>query len=571
MNISTNQTTDGNRTGHPLTGLFTVGGWRVDPSADQISHDDSSIKLEPRVMELLVYLARHPGQVVSRQTLEAHVWQGRVVSYDAVTNAVIKLRRAFDDDSRNPRIIETLSKRGYRLIAPVQPVSATGLEQGLGSSATQAVNPAPKPWRWWATGAAMVFAGLIVAVLLQPDAGEVQPAARARIVVLPFDNLSGNPGQDYISRGMTQDLITELSRSPRLAVIAVNSAFAYEGNESLARLRRELDVDYVVRGSVRREAEQVRINALLLDANEGRHIWAEHYDGVPEDTFDFQDAIVGRITTSLDVNMRGGAAFDATHAKYSDSIAAYDHYLQGRDHYGRRSLADLESAKESFRKAIELDPGFARAHASLALTHLRDIIDGWTGASSASLQEARESARRATELDDALPEVHFVNALLALFERDYQLASAELDRATALRPSYADAHGALAWVLHFAGRPVEAKERLQTAMLLNPHVTAPYLLIDGGISFTLGRTEEAVATLQQALDISPTHPRIHIWLAAAHARAGRLEEANWIIEQLLVLHPSISLSRIGDAFPFKDPAALEVLVAALRDAGLPEG
>ena len=147
---------------------------------------------------------------------------------------------------------------------------------------------------------------------------------------------------------------------------------------------------------------------------------------------------------------------------------------------------------------------------------------------------------------------------------------AELNKAIALRPSYADAYATLAWVLHFAGRPEEGQRHLRTALLLNPHVTASYLLIDGGIAYSLGRTQEAISILEQAMEMSPTNPRIHIWLAAAHARAGHTDEANWIIEQLLLVHPTIRVSRFGDMFPFKEPAYLEGLTEFLRNAGLPE-
>lgn len=556
---------------------FSVGGWRVDAVAGKISSGDTQMQLEPKAAEVLVYLAQHPGRVVSRQELEASVWNGRVISYDAVTNAVIKLRKAFGDDARDPHIIETLSKRGYRLVAPVESAAIPADPQNPIPSGVAAPDPGqPTPRRRWAAG---VLAGLstILAILLwsegdrRPFHDGAAPGAfdRVAIVVLPFDNLSGDRSQDYFSNGLTDDLITELSGFPGLAVIANNSAFAYRGDESLAQLREELGVRFVLRGSVRRDAERVRVNAQLIDAAGGRHLWAERYEAKAEDTFAVQDALVERIATSLNASVRGGKP-NVLQERYSASIEAYDHFLQGKDQYGRRGQDDLKAAEASFEKAIKLDPHFARAYASLALVHLRDVMDAWTDDASASLRRAHLLARQATELDGALPEAHYVNAFVALFERRYRDAVAELDRAIMLRPSYADAHATLAWVLHFAGRPEQGKQHLETASLLNPHVIASYLLVDGGMAFTLGHMEHAVATLRQALEISPTHPRVHIWLAAAYARAGQRDEASWIVEQLLVMHPTISIPRIEDAFPFKDPASLERLVTSLRDAGLPE-
>lgn len=202
--------------------------------------------------------------------------------------------------------------------------------------------------------------------------------------------------------------------------------------------------------------------------------------------------------------------------------------------------------------------------------HLREFNDGWSVDPSAALERARALAQQATELDPALAEVHFVNAFIALFDRDYPHAVEELEQAIVLRPSYADAHAAMAWVLHFAGRPDEGGKHMHTAVRLNPHVTATYLLVAGGISFSLGQTEEALASLERAVEISPSNPRSYLWLAAAQARLGRLDEASWTIEQLRMPHPAISLSRLDNVFPFKHAASLEDPKAWLRQAGLPE-
>ena len=555
-------------------GAFTVGDWTVDPATGHITRGATRVQLEPKAAEVLVYLAQHPGQVVSRQELEAAVWAGRVVSYDAVTNAVIKLRKAFGDDARNPRIIETLSKRGYRLVAPVGAVAGPAPEGEAPRGEAARHGGRGRIRRWQAAGVAASLATLLAAAVLfywLPGADAPAPlsAAPVRIVVLPFANLDGDPEQAYFSHGIAQDLITELARNPHLSVIASNSAFAYQGGESLTRLQEELGVQYVLRGSVRRNAGRIRINAQLIDADRGNHLWAERYDERLEDTFAVQDAIVERIATSLKVNLRAGET-ESLRERYAASMEAYDHFLQGSNAQGRRAYDDLAAAQESFERAIALDPQFARAYASLALVHLREFTDGWSDDPSAAVERARALAQQATELDRALPEVHFVNAFIALFDRDYPHAIEELEQAIALRPSYADAHAAMAWVLHFAGRPDEGGKHLDTAVRLNPHVTATYLLVAGGISFSLGQTEGALASLERAVEISPSNPRSYVWLAAAQARLGRLDEASWTVEQLRMLHPTISLSRLDNVFPFKHATSLEDLKAWLREAGLPE-
>lgn len=555
---------------------FCIDDWRVSPLEGVLTRGSETVRIEPKAMEVLVYFASRPGEVITREALERDVWRGAVVGYDAVTNTVIKLRKAFGDDARHPRIIETLPKRGYRLRASVvRPLPGPIKESGSPLVEPTASGITGRSYRrWWALGLIVVLATAAISLLIlatqwRPGSDVIEDREPIRLVVLPFQNLSESADQDYFSNGLTDDLITELSRIPGLAVIASDSSFVYQGDEPLSRLREELNIQYVLRGSVRREAGRVRINIRLIDAALGRYLWAERYEENLADTFTVQDSIVKRIATSLEVSVQG-ARPGSLSARHASGIEAYDHFLWGKERYSRRTQSDLQIAEQHFQRAIALDPGFARAHASLALVHLRDVMDAWNVDPVQALQRAQARSSQAIALDEALPEAHFANAVVALFQRRYEHAIKELDRAISLRPSYADAYASLAWVLHFAGRPQDGRPYLETATQLNPHVAASYLLIDGGIAFTLGDTQAAVSRLEQAMDISPTHPRILLWLAAAYARAGRLDEANWTIQELQLLHPSISLSRLDQAFPFRDADALQRLKHSLREAGLTE-
>jgi adenylate cyclase len=550
-------------------GAFRVGGWIVAPATGRIARDGEEIQLEPKVMDVLVHLARRPDRVVSREELEAAVWAGRVVGYDAVSNAIIKLRKAFGDDARRARLIETLPKRGYRLRAAVEPMNAPADRPASALSVVVRRFASNRRTAIYAAAAALLLA--VVAAgwyLAGPQRAPASPAGRPSIVVLPFENLVADPEQDYFSNGITEDLITELSRIPDLAVIARGSAFAYRGDADLARLRRELGVRYVLRGSVRRDAARVRLNVQLIDAGSGRHLWAERYDATLVDSFGVQDAITDQIASVLKVRLMSGA--DGLARRYTASVEAYDHFLRGLDHYGRRAPDDVESAKASYERAIALDPGFARAYANLGLVYARQAIDGWAADSRAALDRAGALADQALALDAGLADVHFVRAYVALFRRDHAGALHALDRALALRPSYADAYGLLAWVLHYAGRPEQARPALRQAIQLNPRVPSPYLLVQGEIDFTTGRYPDAIASLERALEMNPTAPRTHLWLAAAYARAGRIDDARWMTEQLRVLHPTLTLTRLRDAFPFQDGSQLERLLDGLRRAGLPE-
>jgi TolB-like protein/DNA-binding winged helix-turn-helix (wHTH) protein/Tfp pilus assembly protein PilF len=576
MNTSPEQPTDPAAQGDALPGPFRVADWQVNPVTGEIARGETRVSLEPKAAAVLLYLAQRPGDVVSRQELEAHVWQGRAVGYDAVTNTVIKLRKAFGDNARRPRIIETLPKRGYRLVAPLRPLDSPAADEDRIPAEPRRSDVRRRFPRAWMATILTVLAVVAVTLwfvdtLRSPSSDRPAGAAphAVRIVVLPFENLNPDAEQNYFSHGLTEDLITALSAIPGLAVVANDSAFVYQGDAPLSRLRDELNVRYVLRGNVRREAERIRVNVRLIDAAQQQLLWAKRYEDKLADTFAVQDAIVRHIAVTLEVSIRDREG-SALQARGQRGIEAYDHFLRGRERYARRTRQDLEAAKRQFEKAIALDPQFARAHASLALVHLRDVMDAWSDDPDAALQRAHAAAARATELNNALPEAHFVNAVVALFQRHYEGAVAELNRAVALRPSYADAYATLAWVLHFAGRPREGRAPLATAKELNPHVAASYLLIDGGIAFTLGETDKAISSLQRAMEISPTHPRILLWLAAAYARAGRIEDAQWVIQELRLLHPSIASSRLDDAFPFRDHQALETLKRALRKAGLTE-
>lgn len=545
----------------------------VEPATGRLVRDGEEVALEPKVMDVLVYLARHPGRVIGREELEAAVWSGRVVSYDAVTNAIIKLRRAFGDDPRKPRVIETLSKKGYRLIAAVEPVAEATADAASPLAPAAAARRHSlykvKPFGY-------ALAALLVAAMaawwLRDGAGPDRTAAPApegvAIAVLPFENLAGDPSQDYFSNGITEDLITELSKIPDLTVIARGSAFAYAKADSLERVRSELGVRYVVRGSARREGERVRVNAQLIDAVHGRHLWAERYDATLEDTLALQASITREIAGVLEVRLArepGGVA-----GRYTASVEAYDYFLRGLDHYGRRSPDDLGSARAYFEQAIALDPSFARAYANVGLAHLQQVIGGWDEDPDASLDRAQAMAQQALSLDESLAEIYFVSAFVALFRHEHEDAIRALDRALALRPSYADAYALLAWVLHFAGRPEQARPTMERAIRLNPRVPSAYLMTRSEIDFLQGRYQDAIAGLERAHEINPNHPRIQLLLAAAYAHAGRTDDARWTVEQVALLYPTVSRSRLQRTFPFRDRAHLDHLLDGLRKAGLPE-
>lgn len=553
---------------------FSIAGWGVDPPIGRISRGDETVQLEPKVMEVLVYLARRPGQVVSREELEAAVWRGRVVSYDALSNVIIKLRKAFNDDPKHPRIIETLSKRGYRLAAPVgQPEERT--ETTETASHNRARAQARNHWiRVGAASTLVVLVAVVGAFFWQSSwkatvgmgGDQVRPKS---IVVLPFVNLSGDRGQDYFADGVTDDLITGLAKNSDLLVIARDSAFVYKDQSlDVHQAAERLNVRFVLHGSVRRVGQRVRINAQLIEAASGAHLWADRYDGEMGAVLNMQDKITQNIMSALAVKVGGGERQDLG-APLTHSIEAYDYFLRGRQHfYLYLNRTENKKARELFHKAAQADPNFAMAYAMLAWTHAFDAMNGWSDKPEQSLRDANDLAAKAISLQKAMPVAYFVAGLAYRESGEYAEALVEAEKAIQYDPNYANAHVLLATLLYYSGRPQEGLERIQKAIQLNPHHPYNYSFHLGQAYYILRRYDEAIEAFKGGIESNPTSERLHVWLAAAYAQSGDIEEARWEATQVLTLNPGFSRVRIQKAFPFKNPADREHFLDGLRKAGL---
>jgi adenylate cyclase len=546
----------------------------VDPASGRIILDDKAIKLEPRVMDVLVYLAGRPGQVVTREELEENVWAGRVVSYDALTGTVQKLRKAFADDARQPRVIETLSKKGYRLVSPVSsPDISLTSEQPFKTFTSETRHSNQLILAGTFTVLVMVLAAVAAFLRLDPGMIPAETASQETppysIAVLPFDNLSGDPAQDYFADGMTDDLITKLARNPSLLVIARDSSFFYKGQSiDIRDVARKLKVRYILHGSIRRAGEQIWFNARLVDATTGGHLWADRYDGKLSDVFELQDDLIGNILSALSTK-RGIENPPVTQRQETGSPEAYDYFLLGRNRFFLyANKEDNRKARELYAKAIQLDPGFAQAYAMLAWTYAFEAMNGWSEVREDSLAKAHALADQAVAIDKGLPIAYFVTGLVYRETGEYMKALVEAEKAIAIDSSYANAHVLLASLLYYAGRAQEGLERIKKAIQLNPHHPYNYPFHLGQAYFILGRYQEAIEALEQGLESNPSSERMRVWLAAAYAQDGREDDAKWEAEQVLTLNPDFSLHRIRQAFPFKDPADIERLLAGLRIAGI---
>lgn len=512
-------------------------------------------------MQVLVFLAQHSGEVVTRAQLEAAVWSGRVVTEDALTNAITKLRRAFGDSARQSKVIETIPKTGYRLIP-----------QALTASA-----PHDQPRQrvaWWRGKVLAYGAILLVSVLSVVGAfiwyGNDRAAKQSgppRVAVLPFVNLGSRPEQAFFANGITRDLITDLSKLAGLEVIAPGSIFAADSAEgSAGQVGRSLAADYVVRGSVQRSRQRVRINAQLINVGDERALWADRFDTLLDDVFQVQDRVARGVVSALQLELNPGESLRGADGA-TNSIAAYDALLQGLEAYGRRSPDGNQLARQHFERALDLDPGYARGLAALALVYAREAIDGWTPQPAQSLQRAQRFAQAAVERDPSMPQGYFVLGQVALFQRRHGDAITAVQQALRFNPNYADAHALHAWILNYAGRSDQALGALAKARRLNPITPLSYREILGEIHYTLGRHDEAIAELSEVVQDNPTHLRARMWLAVGLARSGRMEQARWEVEELKVSRSDDSAGELALAFPFKDARIRDGLLLWLQRAG----
>jgi len=561
---------------------FQIADWEVDPYTGRIRRGEVTRKLEPRVMDLLVVMARQPGTVLSREELEGKVWSDMVVGYDALSSAMIKLRKALDDDHHQPKFIETLPKKGYRLIAPVQE-SATYDRADMQPKVNQ---PEQKPWNYshfnLAFWGVMTVSLLIVVTgvlgwqfyyLQKPEEGDIainlQPADTPSIAVLPFINLSDDPNQSYFSDGITEDLITDLSRLSGLTVIARNSVFSFkDSTPEPQEVAKTLGARYLLQGSVRRVARQVRINVTFIDAQSGLNIWAERFDGSVDNIFTLQDKVLDKVVSELEIKLteREKATLKKPTAA---NIEALEEFFWGRATYGNVTKQENEAARRRYRRAIELDPGFAQAYAALALTHLDDWRRRWGGSREASIQKATELAEKAIKIDPSVPQAHFTLGYISLYAyKGHERAIEEAKKVLELDPNYADGYALLSSAYFFSGYPEKALPLDRKAMRLNPASSFLYFVHLGRSFYFQKHYEKAVEAFLNADERNHNYITNHLWLAATYAQLGQLDDAAWEVDQIMTLDPNFSLSYWMDTRPIKRIDHRQHLLDGLHKAGI---
>jgi TolB-like protein/class 3 adenylate cyclase len=391
-------------------------------------------------------------------------------------------------------------------------------------------------------------------------------SARPSIAVLPFTNLNRNPEQEYFSDGVTNDIITDLSKFHDLLVIASNSVFTYKGEAvNVQEVGRELGVRYVLEGSVQRVGERVRINAQLIDATTGHHLWADRYDDAARNLFQLQDQITSHIVRTLAVQLTDFEQ-ERAFAKPTHDLEAYDYVLRGRQRLLRFGRADNFEARDLFRKAIELDPSYADAYAGLGWTYLNAFLFGWTSAPKDALERSEKLAQQALAIDASSVDGHRLLGRVYVNRRRHDLAMVELERVITLNPNNAQSYAEQGIVLVWSGRPDGAITSLEIARRFDPNMNAESLAHLGLAYYLKERYADAVKFLERSLAQNPDFQFGHQVLAAAYGQLGRAREALREADAVRRLYPFFDVDEYGRQF--RDPAHAAHVTDGLRKAGL---
>lgn len=524
----------------PLGKQFFVGDWLVEPAIDSISRGDERAKLEPRTMRLLVRIAQSPGEVLSAELLLNEVWAGVVVGPASVYQAVSQLRRVLGDTETQPHYIATVSRKGYRLVAPVKPAEA-GLrplspDGGAPSAQTRVAAPpviavaarfGVGRWRLWAAlGAAL----LTLAGGLWWYRGTREPAAPS-IVVLPFVDMSSGKADQSFCDGLTEELSNWLAQVPNLRVVARTSAFAFKGQSiDVRKIGTQLGITHVLEGSMRRTADHMRVTVQLIDARSGYHLWSTDYDRPMADAISMQEEISRAVADNLEIRLTQNTS-ERFSARGTANPAAYQWYVLGLKHLQERSPEDNRQAAELFKQALAADPRFVPAYVGLGRAYLnerplRNVPVAELGARIEPLLTAAEKLR------PGLADVDALRGALLAEQGQMQAAEAALRRATQSNPNDSQAFAELGRVYLTAGRPRDALAEWSRAVLLNPLDYVAYTQRCVTLQ-DLSRFAEAAEDCARARDIKADAEWPYVassWLAAAQ---GRLDEAlRWNAEAI---------------------------------------
>ncbi|WP_369720648.1 winged helix-turn-helix domain-containing protein [Bradyrhizobium sp. LLZ17] len=506
----------------------------LDGELRELTCDGAAIPLQPQVFDLLLYLVAQRARVVSKDDLISEIWSDRIVSDSALNSRINAARKALGDDGATQRLIKTIPRKGFRFVGEVREEAAAVLAP---AEATPAV--------------ARVVTD------------------RPGIAVLAFENMSGDPAQEYFGDGISEDILTALSKQRWFMVIARNSSFTYKGRAvHIKQIAEELGVRYIVEGSVRKADNRVRITAQLNDAATGSHLWAERYDRELVDVFAVQDEITERIVAAIEPQIHAAENFRA-HRKPPSSLDAWDLLMRALSHYWRVTPQDHLAAQTLLERAIAIDPDYGQALSVLAASHMFGVHLGWAElATTAPIAERAALAAVRCDHEDAW--AHAALGSVCFSTRRLADALSEFEQALALNPNFSLAQGYYALALSYAGRSNDSFEAAQKAIRLSPR--DPSLAIYHGIAgyarFTERRYDEAIALAREAIRHRGDLTGAYRVLAVSASMTGDTALAGIALDELRRTQPNISLHWIATQLPWANDRDREHYLEGFRRAGL---
>lgn len=515
--------------------LYCFETYRLDPDRRELTRDGSLIALEPQVFDLLVFLIENRHHVVSKGDLIASVWHGRAISDSTLTSRINAARKAIGDSGNRQTMIRTIARKGIRFVGDLR-VRADAQSEPKSASMERSAAVLPE---------------------------------RPAIAVLPFVNMSGDPEQDYFSDGISEDIITALSKLRWFLVIARNSSFIYKGKSvHLKQIADEIGVGYVVEGSVRKAGDRVRITAQLNDVASGSHLWAERYDRDLADVFAVQDEITEAIVAAIEPQLYAAENFRAQR-KAPDSLDAWDLVMRALSHFWRVTRQDNVVAQALLEKAISIDPNYGQALGVLANSYMFSAHMGWVDMATAT-PIAERAARAAIRADSEDPWAHHALGTVYLIKRRFDDSLAEFELALRLNPNFSLTQGYYGLVLSYCGRWEEADLAAQRAIRLSPRdpFSAVYYGIAAYAQFIGRNYDEAIKLAHEALRQRSDFVGAHRVLTAASAMAGHIDDAKSALQDLCQAQPNVSLAWIAANMPIRHDAERAHYVEAFRRAGL---
>jgi TolB-like protein len=521
---------------------FFFADQMLDTGVRELRRGAERVEVEPQVFDLLVYLLENHDRVVSKDDLIAAIWEGRIVSESTLTSRINAARNAIGDSGRDQKLIRTVSRKGFRF------VGALRLQQVGGDLQDQAAGAAG-------------------------GAGEPRPVLspldRPAIAVLPFTNMSDAPEQEYFSDGISEDIITALSKLRWFYVIARNSSFIYKGKAvNVRQVGEELGVGYIVEGSVRKEGNRVRITAQLNDVATGIHIWSEHYDRSLADVFAVQDEITQAIVAAIEPQLYAAESFRAQR-KAPDSTDAWDLVMRALSHYWRVTRQDNMVAQALLEKAISIDPHYGQALGLLATSHIFAAHMGWVE-TAAVLPLGERAALAAIRADSEDPWAHFALGGVYLFTRSFDDSLAEFELALRLNPSFSLARGYYGVALTYCGRWEQGDLAARQALRLSPRdpFAAVYCGVVAYAQFIGGNYAEAMRMSRESIRQRSDFVGAHRVLVSAAGMAGLDQVAKAALIELRRAQPNVSLDWIAKQIPFQRDVDRDRYLEGFRRAGL---